>query len=210
MSVLETRGLSASASAASGQHRREHRGRRVGDRRHHRAERRRQDDAVQRDHRLLPPEHGPGDLQGPRRHRPRGARAGRARPGSHVPERRVWSRARRCARTCCHRPVPRGRLLDPRPACSGAPRTLRGRARAEPQGRGHRRPDGPRRTSLDTQVVGLPYGVLKRVEIATVLATDPEVLLLDEPSSGMGPEEAHELGDTLLRAAPGRSGSRSR
>ena len=41
--------------------------------------------------------------------------------------------------------------------------------------------------------------MLKRVEIATVLATDPEVLLLDEPSSGMGPEEAHELGDTLLR-----------
>jgi branched-chain amino acid transport system ATP-binding protein len=52
---------------------------------------------------------------------------------------------------------------------------------------------------LDTYVVGLPYGVLKRVEIATVLATDPEVLLLDEPSSGMGPEEAHELGDMLLR-----------
>jgi branched-chain amino acid transport system ATP-binding protein len=51
---------------------------------------------------------------------------------------------------------------------------------------------------LDTQVAGLPYGVLKRVEIATVLATDPDVLLLDEPSSGMGPEEAHQLGDTLL------------
>ena len=51
---------------------------------------------------------------------------------------------------------------------------------------------------LDTQVAGLPYGTLKRVEIATVLATDPDVLLLDEPSSGMGPEEAHRLGDTLL------------
>ena len=51
---------------------------------------------------------------------------------------------------------------------------------------------------LDTQVAGLPYGVLKRVEIATVLATDPDLLLLDEPSSGMGPEEAHDLGDTLL------------
>jgi branched-chain amino acid transport system ATP-binding protein len=52
---------------------------------------------------------------------------------------------------------------------------------------------------LDQYVIGLPYGVLKRVEIATVLATDPEILLLDEPSSGMGPEEAHTLGDTLLR-----------
>ena len=50
----------------------------------------------------------------------------------------------------------------------------------------------------ETQVAGLPYGMLKRVEVATVLATDPDVLLLDEPSSGMGPEEAHALGDTLL------------
>jgi branched-chain amino acid transport system ATP-binding protein len=51
---------------------------------------------------------------------------------------------------------------------------------------------------LETQVAGLPYGTLKRVEIATVLATDPDLLLLDEPSSGMGPEEAHQLGDSLL------------
>jgi branched-chain amino acid transport system ATP-binding protein len=47
-------------------------------------------------------------------------------------------------------------------------------------------------------VTGLSYGTLKRVEIATVLATDPELLMLDEPSSGMGPEEAHQLGDELL------------
>ena len=51
---------------------------------------------------------------------------------------------------------------------------------------------------LDQQVAGLPYGTLKRIEIATALATDPDVLLLDEPSSGMGPEEAHRLGDDLL------------
>jgi branched-chain amino acid transport system ATP-binding protein len=50
----------------------------------------------------------------------------------------------------------------------------------------------------EARVADLPYGVLKRVEIATVLATDPDLLLLDEPGSGMGPEEAHELGDTLL------------
>jgi branched-chain amino acid transport system ATP-binding protein len=40
---------------------------------------------------------------------------------------------------------------------------------------------------------------MKNVEMAAVLATDPEILMLDEPSSGMGPEEAHQLGDTLLR-----------
>jgi branched-chain amino acid transport system ATP-binding protein len=50
----------------------------------------------------------------------------------------------------------------------------------------------------EARVASLPYGMLKRVELATVLATDPDVLLLDEPSSGMGPEEAHRLGDTLL------------
>ena len=51
---------------------------------------------------------------------------------------------------------------------------------------------------LDEQVAGLPYGDLKRVELATVLATDPDILLLDEPTSGMGPEESEQLGDTLL------------
>ena len=48
------------------------------------------------------------------------------------------------------------------------------------------------------RVADLPYGVLKRLEIATVLASDPDLMLLDEPGSGMGPEEAHALGDTLL------------
>ena len=40
--------------------------------------------------------------------------------------------------------------------------------------------------------------MLKRVELGAVLATDPDLLLLDEPTSGMGPEEAHAFGDTLL------------
>jgi branched-chain amino acid transport system ATP-binding protein len=39
---------------------------------------------------------------------------------------------------------------------------------------------------------------LKLLELGYALATDPDVLLLDEPSSGMGPEESHELGDRLL------------
>jgi branched-chain amino acid transport system ATP-binding protein len=47
------------------------------------------------------------------------------------------------------------------------------------------------------RVGGLPYGTQKMCDLAMALATDPDVLLLDEPSSGMGPEEAHQLGATL-------------
>jgi branched-chain amino acid transport system ATP-binding protein len=49
----------------------------------------------------------------------------------------------------------------------------------------------------EERVEGLPYGTQKMCDLAMALATDPEVLLLDEPSSGMGPEEAHQLGETL-------------
>ena len=41
----------------------------------------------------------------------------------------------------------------------------------------------------DSPIGGLPYGTLKMVETAAVLATNPEVLMLDEPLAGTGPEE---------------------
>ena len=50
----------------------------------------------------------------------------------------------------------------------------------------------------DRRLGALPYGTLKLLELGCALATDPEILLLDEPSSGMGPEESHQLGDRLL------------
>ncbi|HEU5033871.1 MAG TPA: ABC transporter ATP-binding protein [Mycobacteriales bacterium] len=50
----------------------------------------------------------------------------------------------------------------------------------------------------DRRIGALPYGTLKLLELGCALATDPDLLLLDEPSSGMGPEESHELGDRLL------------
>jgi branched-chain amino acid transport system ATP-binding protein len=50
----------------------------------------------------------------------------------------------------------------------------------------------------DVEVQSLPYGQLKLLELGCALATDPDILLLDEPSSGMGPDEAAELGRRLL------------
>jgi branched-chain amino acid transport system ATP-binding protein len=45
----------------------------------------------------------------------------------------------------------------------------------------------------NSPVAGLPYGIRKVVELARALATQPQVLLLDEPASGLNPEEARDL-----------------
>lgn len=45
----------------------------------------------------------------------------------------------------------------------------------------------------------LPYGDQRRLEMARALATNPRLLLLDEPTAGMNPKETHELGEQVLR-----------
>lgn len=43
----------------------------------------------------------------------------------------------------------------------------------------------------------LPYGKQRKLEIARALATEPKVLLLDEPAAGMNPQETEELMQTI-------------
>ncbi len=47
----------------------------------------------------------------------------------------------------------------------------------------------------DELATSLPYGLQRRLEIARALATDPKLLLLDEPAAGMNPQETLELAD---------------
>ena len=49
----------------------------------------------------------------------------------------------------------------------------------------------------DVIASNLPYGKQRKLEIARALATDPKLLLLDEPAAGMNPNETAELMDTI-------------
>jgi branched-chain amino acid transport system ATP-binding protein len=51
--------------------------------------------------------------------------------------------------------------------------------------------------AADETATSLPYGSQRRLEIARALATDPKVLLLDEPAAGMNPQESQELMDLI-------------
>ncbi|HEY8564091.1 MAG TPA: ABC transporter ATP-binding protein [Beijerinckiaceae bacterium] len=58
---------------------------------------------------------------------------------------------------------------------------------------------------LHLQAVELPYGRKRALEIATTLALDPELILLDEPTQGMGHEDIDRVKALIKRVAAGRT-----
>jgi branched-chain amino acid transport system ATP-binding protein len=57
----------------------------------------------------------------------------------------------------------------------------------------------------DARAENLSHGDQRRLEIGLVLASDPPVLLLDEPLAGMSPTETHATVELINRIAPGRT-----
>jgi branched-chain amino acid transport system ATP-binding protein len=56
-----------------------------------------------------------------------------------------------------------------------------------------------------TVAVELPYGRKRALELATTLALEPEMMLLDEPTAGMGHEDVDRIADLIKKAATGRT-----
>jgi branched-chain amino acid transport system ATP-binding protein len=57
----------------------------------------------------------------------------------------------------------------------------------------------------DEQAVNLPYGRKRALEIATTVAMNPEVMLLDEPTQGMGHEDVERVTELIHKVAQGRT-----
>jgi branched-chain amino acid transport system ATP-binding protein len=57
----------------------------------------------------------------------------------------------------------------------------------------------------DTITADLPYGRKRALEIATTLGMEPELMLLDEPTQGMGHEDVHRVTELIKKVSGGRT-----
>ena len=57
----------------------------------------------------------------------------------------------------------------------------------------------------DTITADMPYGRKRALEIATTLAMEPELMLLDEPTQGMGHEDVHRVQELIKKVSSGRT-----
>ncbi len=57
----------------------------------------------------------------------------------------------------------------------------------------------------DTVTIDMPYGRKRALEIATTLAMQPELMLLDEPTQGMGHEDVHRVTELIKKVSAGRT-----
>ena len=57
----------------------------------------------------------------------------------------------------------------------------------------------------DTVTADLPYGRKRALEIATTLGMEPELMLLDEPTQGMGHEDVHRVTELIKKVSTGRT-----
>ena len=147
---------------------------------------------------FLPPTRGRILLQGPRHHPTGGRRCRAPRPGALVPDLGGVPASHRAGERA-HRVAAQARRLV---------RFLALRERA-------RHLQRPRRCALladvgltefaDELAVELPYGRKRALEIATTLALDPEMMLLDEPTAGMGHEDIDRIAELIRRVAADRT-----
>jgi branched-chain amino acid transport system ATP-binding protein len=60
-------------------------------------------------------------------------------------------------------------------------------------------------TFADTVVAEMPYGRKRALELATTLALDPQMILLDEPTQGMGQEDIARIVNLIRKISHGRT-----
>ena len=66
-------------------------------------------------------------------------------------------------------------------------------------------PGQPLDQFADAQVADMPYGRKRALEIATTLALEPEMMLLDEPTQGMGREDVERITALIRKVSAGRT-----